>query len=250
MKRLILLPLVLGLAISARADVSDSGNLTIGGTGVIQGTMTVQGAAFSVGGTTFSVAGGNVTLGGRLNAAAAGIKWADGTTSTTASSGGGGAVAASTFTILSNETTEGVGVLTTVPGSEITLTCAGDVGVEAMFEGSMAQTSSGQGTLKWILIDGNYLTSRCVNASCSTTMPTPWSSTVSMGGPGRDPGAGSVALIPFTIHTPPIPCSAGSHTFTFVFKRTGGGVSYIACSAAGGTFTSSPCVFIVREVRR
>lgn len=86
-----LLALVLGLTTaSARADVSDSGDLTIGGTGVIQGTMTVQGNAFSVGGATFSVSGGSITLGGRLNAAAAGIKWADGTTSTTASSGGGG----------------------------------------------------------------------------------------------------------------------------------------------------------------
>lgn len=81
--------IALGPAVSARADLSDSGNLTIGGTGVIQGTMTVQGAEFSVGGTTFSVAGGSVTLGGRLNAAAAGIKWADGSTSTTASAGGG-----------------------------------------------------------------------------------------------------------------------------------------------------------------
>lgn len=77
------------LAAPARADVSDSGNLTIGGQGVIQGTMTVQGSGFSVGGTTFSVAGGSVTLGGRLNAAAAGIKWADGTVTTSSSSIGG-----------------------------------------------------------------------------------------------------------------------------------------------------------------
>lgn len=79
--------MALSLAAPARADVSDSGNLTIGGQGIIQGTMTVQGAGFSVGGTTFSVAGGSVTLGGRLNAAAAGILWADNTTSTTASAG-------------------------------------------------------------------------------------------------------------------------------------------------------------------
>lgn len=87
MTRIILLLSVLGLAVVARADVSDSGNLTIGGTGVIQGTMTVQGNAFSVGGATFSVAGGSITLGGAMNAASAGIKWADGTISTTASAG-------------------------------------------------------------------------------------------------------------------------------------------------------------------
>ncbi len=91
--------IALAVAAPARADVSDSGNLTIGGQGVIQGTMTVQGAGFSVGGTTFSVAGGSITLGGRLNAAAAGIKWADGTTSTTASAGGSAAVSVSTRTV-------------------------------------------------------------------------------------------------------------------------------------------------------
>lgn len=89
MAKFVLPLLTLVLAVSARADVSDSGNLTIGGQGVIQGTMTVQGSAFSVGGATFSVAGGSITMGGRLNAAAAGIKWADGTTSTTSSSGAG-----------------------------------------------------------------------------------------------------------------------------------------------------------------
>lgn len=89
--------IAIALTAPARADVSDSGNLTIGGQGIIQGTMTVQGNAFSVGGTTFSVSGGSVTLGGRLNAAAAGIKWADGTTSITASNGNVVLTATQTF---------------------------------------------------------------------------------------------------------------------------------------------------------
>lgn len=97
-------------AVHARADVSDSGNLTIGGTGVIQGTMTVQGSAFSVGGTTFSVAGGSITLGGRLNATAAGIKWADGSTSTTASSGGGVSVVQSTTVYMDTGQSLGTGL--------------------------------------------------------------------------------------------------------------------------------------------
>ena len=83
----------------AHADVSDSGNLSIGGNGVISGTMTVQGSAFSVGGTTFSVAGGSATFGGIINAAAAGIKWADGSTSTTASSGNSSGVFTSSVTV-------------------------------------------------------------------------------------------------------------------------------------------------------
>jgi hypothetical protein len=83
------------LAGSAWADVSDSGNLTIGGQGVIQGTMTVQGNAFSVGGSTFAVLGGTVNVGGLLKVSAAGIQWDDGKVSTTTSSGGGGNMTAS-----------------------------------------------------------------------------------------------------------------------------------------------------------
>lgn len=90
MTKKILLALALGLtAASSRADISDSGNLTIGGNGVFQGTTTVQGNSFSVGGATFTVAGGSVTLGGRLNVSAAGIKWADGTVSVSSAAGGG-----------------------------------------------------------------------------------------------------------------------------------------------------------------
>lgn len=87
MKRLLILAAFLAAGAPVHADLSDSGDLIIGGQGIISGTMTVKGNAFSVGGSTFSVAGGSVTLGGRLNAATAGIKWADGTTSTSASGG-------------------------------------------------------------------------------------------------------------------------------------------------------------------
>lgn len=91
MKALILVALLAAIP-KAYADVSDSGNLLIGGNGVFGGTMAVQGNAFSVGGATFTVAGGSITLGGRLNAAVAGITWADGSTSTTAAGGGSGDV--------------------------------------------------------------------------------------------------------------------------------------------------------------
>lgn len=48
---------------SARADISDNGNLLIGGNGIIQGTMTVQGNVFSVGASTFVVTNGKVGIG-------------------------------------------------------------------------------------------------------------------------------------------------------------------------------------------
>lgn len=89
MTRQILALMMLFLAVSSRADVSDSGNLTIGGNGVIQGTMTVQGGAFSVGGSTFAVLGGTVQVGGLLRVSNLGIQWNDGTISTTAASGSG-----------------------------------------------------------------------------------------------------------------------------------------------------------------
>lgn len=96
MSRIILLVITLYLAVSARADVSDSGNLTIGGTGVIQGTMTVQGNAFSVGGSTFSVFSGTAQVGGLLRVSSRGIQWNDNTVSTTAAAGGAGTIGQAT----------------------------------------------------------------------------------------------------------------------------------------------------------
>lgn len=79
-------------------QVVAGGQVIAAGQVVVVGTMTVQSGAFSVGAATFSVSGGSVTLGGRLNAAAAGIKWADGTLSTTAVSVDGRAILAATQT--------------------------------------------------------------------------------------------------------------------------------------------------------
>lgn len=89
MTKRFLIIIMLGMTIPAHADISDSGNLTIGGQGVIVGTMTVQGNAFSVGGSTFSVLSGTVNVGGLLKVSATGIQWNDGTTSTSSSSGAG-----------------------------------------------------------------------------------------------------------------------------------------------------------------
>lgn len=91
MTRMILLLLTLGIGATAHADVSDSGNLTIGGQGIIQGTMTVQGAAFSVGGSSFAVSAGTVQVGGLLRVSSQGIQWNDGSVSTTSVGGVGGA---------------------------------------------------------------------------------------------------------------------------------------------------------------
>lgn len=152
MRAFILLAVLLA-APPARADVSDSGNLTIGGQGIIQGTMTVSGAAFSVGGTTFSVSGGSVTLGGRLNLAASGIKWADGTTSTTAAAGGGGGVATSSITY--NDLTVYAGNTATsfgpcLAGSSVTFTGTGAL---LGLDGAFYKATTGLVYGRW-LVDG------------------------------------------------------------------------------------------------
>lgn len=154
MTKEILLLIVLSIAAPVHADISDSGNLTIGGQGVIVGTMTVQGNAFSVAGATFSVAGGSITLGGRLNAAAAGIKWADGTTSTTAASGA--AVAVTTFTrITGSVTTSGLTWLT-VAGATVTMIMNGGR-ADMRFYCSIASSSSGGPCHTGFLVNGGLI---------------------------------------------------------------------------------------------
>ncbi|MFA6091776.1 MAG: hypothetical protein WCU88_02465 [Elusimicrobiota bacterium] len=77
---------------SAHADITDTGDLNIRGQGIIGGTMTVQGNAFSVGGAiaassaTLSASGANtysLTLSSSIHLTAGGIAWADGSVSTT-----------------------------------------------------------------------------------------------------------------------------------------------------------------------
>lgn len=50
------------IAVSARADISDSRNLALGGSAVIMDSATIVGNAFSIGGATFAVVGGDVGI--------------------------------------------------------------------------------------------------------------------------------------------------------------------------------------------
>jgi hypothetical protein len=106
----------------AHADVSDSGDLLIGGQGVIGGTMTVQGSAFSVGGATFSVSAGTVSVGGLLKPSASGIQWADGSVSTTAAAGGPAAYASTTTQKIGATSITATAAGLCVAGSSITMT--------------------------------------------------------------------------------------------------------------------------------
>lgn len=93
------LGLLAALALPARADIVDSGGLTIGGQGVIGGTFTVQGndlgVAGSVSATSATLSGSgaqiySLTTSSGIHVVAGILRWPDGTVSTSAHSGGGG----------------------------------------------------------------------------------------------------------------------------------------------------------------
>jgi hypothetical protein len=151
MTRQILMLIALGVAAPVHADVSDSGNLTIGGTGVIQGTMTVQGGAFSVGGSSFTVAGGSATVANSLTA-----KNIVGTASGTFNAvfGNGSALTALTGAnisagalgsgvIASSVAATGVGAKSTCGSA--TISCAFDVNVDGRITRVSSATISGTG---------------------------------------------------------------------------------------------------------
>lgn len=219
-RALVMMVLILAAAL-ARADISDSGNLTIGGTGVIQGTMTVQGSAFGVGGATFTVAGGSVTLGGRLNVAAAGIKWADGTTSTTASSGGGAAgVRLSTFTMFGNTSATNVDVcVATVTFTPTVAT------VDVVFMGTINNGNTGDPCMVAFLIDGAH--------------PAGWSryTGLSMGTNGYNQDASftypNLAVTANTSHSVCLRGGCGGYTINF-------------CGTSGSSYFTQ-CKFGMRE---
>lgn len=201
---------LIGLAMSssAFADLSDSGNLTIGGQAVIAGSATVQGSAFSVGGSTFSVNGGSITLGGRLNAAAAGIRWADGSTSTTAATAGlGGGTAVSTFTLNAMTSWTMGDSLACVPGSTLTWTADGSSNYTFYSQSTGNCFASVMGT---ILLDGANLAGNGLNI-------------------GQCPYNGSAELpnplsMVWTTTTPP---SLGSHSVCVAWWAPGGATGHV-----------------------
>ena len=207
--RLGLLLALLAAALPARADVSDSGALTLGGQAVIAGTATVQGGSFSVGGATFTVSGGSVTLGGRLNLAAAGIKWADGTTSTTAASGGGGSgfVNQSTFTAFPQfsftNTTFAAGCVT---NSTVTMTTSGSQ-VLIYFYGNVTVTGGNYSYFN-VLMDGSFVS--------------PFGSSQSAGVSDTSSGLYQKANMHIIRDVSP-----GTHSWCLMVRNNGGGSGYI-----------------------
>lgn len=245
MTGLILLSMTLGLAVSARADISDSGNLTIGGQAMIVGSMTVTGpiAGSSI---TLSTTGAQVyalttstgihILNGRLKLEVGSyIEWPDGKTSTTSATAAS-STQNSTYTYLQNEYTDGVAPMgPCISGSTITFTTSGNP-VEIMFDFSQAHGASGGGTRVQVLMDGAWIDD--------------FGPSESMAPMSRDPGASSTVWFPtylrYRTNTAP---SAGTHSFCITFERTGGGVSYITCKKAGTAEGPKKCLFMARELK-
>lgn len=221
MKQSILLLTLFGIAHAAHADISDSGALTIGGQAVIQSTMTVQGSAFSVGGTTFSIAGGSVTLGGQLNVAAAGIKWADGTISITAPTGGFQIVRSSG----ANDQSETATVWTALIGSSTTITVAANKKVWAVFNGVFSQSVDNAGCQARMMQGGTILSSTGVDCAYY---------------------AGSASARPgdCTIQHVTAPLSAGTYTFSVMFRSSSNGAT---CQVDGAT--TAPWQMVAAEAQ-
>jgi hypothetical protein len=156
MKRIAILALVLAPC-PAHADISDSGNLVIGG------TATIQGSAFSVGATTFTVAAGTATIGGLLQLSAQGVKFADATVQTTAATSStqksSSSIAVSFQALTSVQTI----MSKCVPGSTVTVTVpVGGADVRLDFYGSL---SGNDGTIYTV----GYLRDGAIGQTQTTT---------------------------------------------------------------------------------
>ena len=177
--------LLAAFAVPARADIVDSGTLQIGGQGIIGGTMTVQGSAFSVGGTTFVVTGGSVSIGttsapsllnlqnGDIQITTTtgdrGIIFQDGTKQTTAAGVGGG-----DYIIIIDSKTAGTGGGTPVGGWQTR-----DLNTEMVDTGNNASVASNRVTLaagtyrcEWIspFYQSNRYRTRLQNITDSATI--------------------------------------------------------------------------------
>lgn len=166
--------LMLGLAVgpAAHADVSDSGNLSIGGYAAIGGTMTVVGSEFSVGGSSFAVSEGTVQVSGLILPSNVGIRWADGSVSTTAFTGG----SASAYNIAYASGTADVnapnGSWGSVVGSTVSLVAQADGGaLRGKFTATYrAAVSGGDSFLGRFLLNGSPVSVRpdCAGFTAST----------------------------------------------------------------------------------
>lgn len=223
MRTLLAWGLLAALALPARADIVDSGSLTIGGQGVIGGTFTVQGNALGVAGSisatsaTLSGSGAQVyslttssgihMVNGILKfESGTMIQWADGSVSTTGVPAT--AVGASSAIFF----TAGIGSWSNtvfsacIANSSLTITTSGG-DVLLSFNGAIA----GGGNSQWVLgfmEDGQFLS--------------PWSSTLGVTegqiGPGAQYMAGDFGVM---IRAP----TAGSHTYCLVTRVVSGSCS-------------------------
>lgn len=151
--RMLLGLLLLAWAGPAKADIVDSGKLIIGGQAAFGGTVTVQGNAFSVGGSTFSVNQGSVSIGGLLKVSAAGLQWSDNFVTYTAAftpvTPGTGQTNIAQGTSWSNSSWSGC------LGSSATVTTSGGT-LHVYGSGAINPNGTGYSTSLWVLVDGAF----------------------------------------------------------------------------------------------
>jgi hypothetical protein len=220
--------LLLGMALvtAAHADVSDSGNLTIGGQGVIAGSMTVQGSGglsvtYGVTASTLTASSATLTATGssvyaltsssgihvlngeiRLEQGAY-IRWPDQHTSTT-SSAGGGSVITSSFTAVKSGT-----ITQTAPRvavATVTFTSSGSRNIYIHVYGNFGVSAASGAYPMWsFLMDGalgpglTELRPACAGAATGigSSFNVPCSDYVLYGGSIPTAGAHSYAFVPW-----------------------------------------------------
>jgi hypothetical protein len=238
-KQTLSLLLLTTLSLPAFADLADTGNLEIGGQGLIRGTFTIEGNAMSVGGSTLSVSGGQVLIGAgvqvsTLNTSAgqysletsSGIKmgnsgclkFGDGTSQCSATSGGTYNVAFSSDHS-STQYTNGTSYVPLV-GSSTTITLSGTNRVRLSWSGLAENTQDISGCSLQVFENGTSITNndiaRCVIAG------------------------GAAGYCGFNIISEEM---SGMHTFYVGFRRIGVGNN---CQISGA---ESTWYFIVEEIK-
>lgn len=187
---------------------SVNGNVGIG-TMSPAATLDVNGSAqFGTGATksTFTAAG-------LLKLNSSGIQWADGTTSTTATSGGSGGRFQVARSSGANDQTESATAWTALTGSTLSITVAANSKVWVVFNGVFSQSADNAGCQARVMQGVQVLSSTGVDCAYYA-------------------GSGSSRPGDCTIQHVTVPLSAGTYTYSVMFRSSSGGTT---CQVDGAT---------------
>lgn len=156
------------------------------------------------------------TAAGLLKLTSSGIQWADGTTSTTATSGGSGG-SGGRFQIVrssgANDQTESATTWAALTGSTLSITVAANSKVWVVFNGVFSQTLDNAGCQARVMQGASILSSTGIDCAYYA-------------------GSGSARPGDCTIQHVTLPLSAGTYTYSVMFRSGSGGST---CQVDGAT---------------